>query len=571
MTTSGEALFDLQTIASEIGATEIGEDVHALAARVAQGLFYVACIGQFKRGKSTLINALVGMPLLPTGVVPVTAVITMIRYGEAVRTVVRFDDSREQVIDPAEVAEYVTEERNPENRKHVRALELFAPSDLLASGMCLVDTPGLGSMSQQSTETTRAFLPHIDAALVVLGADPPISGEEAAILDQIAPEVRHILFVLNKADRLSDGDVAEAVAFTRDALQQRLGREVELFTVSALERLQGSTTREWPALEAALTALARDAGADLVRAAQQRGEMRLAQSLLREIDEQHGALVRPVEASEARVTALRRTIDDARRALIDLGYLFTAEQDRLSREFEEERNRFLSETLDRAIAELDAAMSQFHRTYGIREHAYESAESIAQKCVGEWLEKIERRAEELYSAAMDRFVSLTQDFLRRIDSHEANEAADEVAAEQRFRKRRQFFFTGLWMLTGRPPGAAIVDLLRTAAQKRDRALRDAHSYLRRLFESNSARVANDLRERVLESRRSLEGEIRRILDRATRSAERALKLARTSHDAGASAVERELGRLAEARERLQRAVSLSDGSSPPYWPAPPPS
>jgi hypothetical protein len=87
------------------------------------------------------------------------------------------------------IADYIAEERNPENRKRVRVVEAFAPSEILSSGMCLVDTPGLGSIFQQNSETT--FVPHIDAALIVLGADPPISGEEAAIAEEIGREAPH--------------------------------------------------------------------------------------------------------------------------------------------------------------------------------------------------------------------------------------------------------------------------------------------------------------------------------------------------------------------------------------------
>jgi hypothetical protein len=543
---------ELSAIATEIGAAEIAGDVHALASRVAEGLFYVACVGQFKRGKSTVLNALIGCPLLPTGVVPVTAVITIVRFGPAERAIVHFEGGRQEAVDPATIADYVAEERNPENRKGVRVVEAFAPSEILASGMCLVDTPGLGSIFQQNSETTRAFVPHVDAALVVLGADPPISGEEAAIAEEIGREAPHMLFVLNKADRMSARDVAEAAAFTRTALRLRLGREIALFTISALERTEGSVTREWAALEVALTALARDAGVDLVRGAQERGHRRLAARLFREIAGQSDALTRPIADSEARVADLRQTIDDARRALGDLAYLFAAEQHRLSREFEEEREGFLKNALPAASTELDDAITADQRRGGaLREESFQAAERIAQDAVRGWLEQIEPRAEELYARATDRFVALAQEFLRRVETSDAGDDAEDIGAGQRFRKRRGFYFTGLWALTSRPPGAGAIDVFRTANQRRERARRDAQAFLRRLLESNSARVANDLTDRVLESRRQLEAEVRDILDRATTSAGRALERARAAQERGADGVVRALAGLDDARRRLQ--------------------
>jgi ABC-type uncharacterized transport system ATPase component len=69
-------LRELGRLAAELGAESAAEEAAALAERIAEGRFHVACVGQFKRGKSTLLNALVGAPILPSGVVPVTAVVT---------------------------------------------------------------------------------------------------------------------------------------------------------------------------------------------------------------------------------------------------------------------------------------------------------------------------------------------------------------------------------------------------------------------------------------------------------------------------------------------------------------
>ena len=67
-----------------------------------------------------------------------------------------------------DLKEYVTEEHNPENQKGVDGAEVFIPSPLLSTGMCFVDTPGLGSVFTGNTAATHAFIPHIDAALVAV-------------------------------------------------------------------------------------------------------------------------------------------------------------------------------------------------------------------------------------------------------------------------------------------------------------------------------------------------------------------------------------------------------------------
>jgi Dynamin family len=118
--------------------------------------------------------------------------------------------------------------------------EVFLVGPLLASGMCLVDTPGIGSVFAGNTAVTRGFVPHIDAALMVVGADPPISGEELALVDEVARHVDEIILVLNKADRLSERDCDEAAIFAHRTLEQHIGRPLgAIFRVSAHEWLNG--------------------------------------------------------------------------------------------------------------------------------------------------------------------------------------------------------------------------------------------------------------------------------------------------------------------------------------------
>ncbi len=554
---NGDPLSRLQTLsflASEADALTVASDAALLVARTEKGLFYVACLGQFKRGKSTLLNALVGEPALPAGVVPVTSVVTVIRYGTRRGARVRLAAGPWRAIDMAELSAYVSEEENPNNARGVLAAEVFLSHPLLASGLCLVDTPGLGSVFEANAAATRSFVPHVDAALVVLGADPPISGDELALIEEVGRSVHNFLIVLNKADRLSDHERGEARRFAERVLVERLGRPIgPILEVSATESLSESgPTRQMPALLEGLARLARDAGADLVARAQIRGIERLTGRILAALAEQHDALVRPVEDSQRRIETLRRSVDEAERAAGDLAHLFTAEQERLSQAFTKKRDDFLARALPSAGEELESAATRSGRTgAGPRRQASALARETVRRTIEAWLPQIEPVAEDLYSRAMRHFVELANEFLRRLAGSERSFAALADRAldpETGFRAPRRFYFDELFELAPSP--------LRFVGGSNHAA-----DYLKTLLEHNSTRVVNDLDERVLESRRHLEVQIANRLREGLDSAVVALERARVRQFAGRPGVEQELGRI-ESLEGRVRAVA-QDGSLGP--------
>jgi len=548
----------LAGVARDLADDAAAADVEALRRRVDEGRFFVACLGQFKRGKSTLINALVGADVLPVGVVPVTAVVTVVRHGDALasRVKTRLEDWRD--VPQTELADYVTEERNPGNAKQVIAVEAYVPSELLASGMCLVDTPGLGSVHASNTAATREFLPHVDAALVVIGADPPISGEELDLVAEVAREVESLVIAINKADRLAEADVAQARAFTRKVLGERLGREPpEILVVSALERTKVGPTRDWPALEGTLTKLARDGGVDLVQGARRRGIARLAVRLAHDIAEHRDALERPLEQSEQRLSAMTHAVEDAQRALRQLEYLFRAEEESIRRTLQARRDAFLKGALPESAEDLLQRLQSAEGTAPARRQVFDFAQAIAHERLEAWARSIHPEAEELYRVVTSRFVALGNDFLRRLASTGDEAFATlprEIEPEAGFRTAARFFFTEVLTLAEPPVATGVLDALRSRQQAIRAAHKHALPYLERLLDTNSARMLNDLVDRVRDSGARLRSELAMMLRAVTTTAERAVERARASRATGEDAVRRERERLSELHARL-RAVT----------------
>lgn len=323
VSSDAHALVRLAEIAEHLGESSVAADIRQLATRINEGRFFVACVGQFKRGKSTLLDAIVGEPVLPTGVVPVTAVPTVLRHGRerSVRVLIE-GGWRTAAIE--ELPDYVAEERNPENVKHVMGVEVFLPAPLLASGMCLVDTPGIGSVFVGNTETTRAFVPQIDAAILLVGADPPISGEELSLIEAVARNVGEILIVLNKIDRITLTEREQASAFARNVLEERLKTPVgRIYEVSALRQLNNlGDNDDWNTLLKDLLSLAGRSGHAMTRSAAERGLHRYSAALQRSIGERIRVLQEPIASSNQRIETLRQTLNGAEQSLRDLERCF---------------------------------------------------------------------------------------------------------------------------------------------------------------------------------------------------------------------------------------------------------
>jgi GTP-binding protein EngB required for normal cell division len=551
------ALAQLASLALDGGAVALAEEATRLAERIVDGRFYVACVGQFKRGKSTLLNALVGQPVLPVGVMPVTAVVTVVRHGEHLAARVRFADGGWHEIATGDLAQFVTEEQNPENGKGVAAVEVFVPGELLASGMCLVDTPGLGSVFVGNTEATRAFVPHIDAALVVLGADPPISADELTLVKEIAKHCTEVLFVLNKADKLTDGEREEADKFTRRVLKDRATLDgLRLFDVSATERLAGKgPARGWPKLVDALGDLARQSGSNLVQSAEDRGLALLSKRLRHNLDEQRGALLRPIEESERRVEALRVCVSEAERALSDLGHLFTAEQERLARLFDDRKEEFLKRAKPAARHELAEGIRtvEIHRGPALREKAIGLADVISRKWLDQWRAEAQPAAEALYVAAMRRFADLANGFLERLAASADSTLAvlpRAIAPETGFTYRSRLYYTSLMTLTTQTPAGWFLDLVRSRERQLRALDRQIGEYLETLIFANANRIVGDFDDRVLESRRRFQSEIRSALGEVASSTEDALARAKECRAQGSQAVQHEVVRINTLSDRL---------------------
>lgn len=210
------------------------EHLETAQKNLVEGKLFIVVGGEFKQGKSSLLNAFLNeTDIFPVDIDITTNLVSTITYSQEEKiSVVLGESGKETVkeIKKSEIPDYVTEQRNVKNAKQAKMLVIESPNPQLQEGLVLVDTPGIGSLNTEHTAITYAFLPNADAVLFVSDALKPLTTEELDFLKtRILPHCQNIIFVLSKADVVSD--VEEIIANNREKLVQVLDCAPEQITI----------------------------------------------------------------------------------------------------------------------------------------------------------------------------------------------------------------------------------------------------------------------------------------------------------------------------------------------------
>ena len=208
-----ENIQTVREIVTDFSDDNLINELDELKHKLEENKFYLVVTGLFKRGKSSVINALIGKNIAPVAITPVTAVITFFEYSKTFGCEVIFNDNHRKEISLSEISSYVSEEENPQNIKNVSQIKVYSNENELLKKCCIVDTPGLGSVFEHNSETTHNYIPKIDAALFILSADIPVSKTDADFLREIHSTVPHIIYVLNKTDLLDKKQLEKLINF----------------------------------------------------------------------------------------------------------------------------------------------------------------------------------------------------------------------------------------------------------------------------------------------------------------------------------------------------------------------
>lgn len=167
--------------------------------------------GEFKRGKSTFINALIERNICPTDVDICTSVVSVIKYGikeKATRIYGDFSNLKSEIVPFDSIEQYTV--GTAEKIGNTICMEIELPLDELKRGLIIIDTPGVGGLDPRHAMLTNYFLPQADITLFMTDVNEPLTTTELKFYkDKVLQYAKHSAIIVNKADLKDKKSVEE--------------------------------------------------------------------------------------------------------------------------------------------------------------------------------------------------------------------------------------------------------------------------------------------------------------------------------------------------------------------------
>ncbi|WP_158615232.1 dynamin family protein [Acidipila sp. EB88] len=230
-----------QVIARSLGAlSEVGE-LNEWAEDL-KDPFKVVVLGEFNRGKTSVLNALFGIRTLPVGVLPTTSVITVLRYAREPYVRVFYNEGSPEELPWSKDAmeQYIGSEAD---LSRISFVDVGYPHPLLETGAVFVDTPGVSDLNKQRVEVTYHYVPRADAVLFLLDSTTPVTQSEMDFLQTtvMQADVSRLLFLANFIDLLEVEERGDAVRLAGRRIRESVGENCDVIAISAKEAQSGGS------------------------------------------------------------------------------------------------------------------------------------------------------------------------------------------------------------------------------------------------------------------------------------------------------------------------------------------
>ncbi|MDY3792137.1 MAG: dynamin family protein [Oscillospiraceae bacterium] len=235
-----ESLEQLREYAASLNLENTARSIGDIIEKSAGDHFEVAIVGEFKRGKSTLINALLGQEVLPADVLPATATLNRVTYSKDPYVVVEYKDGSSEKVDINHLADYVTKLSYESEKKAetVKEATVYYDTDFCKNHVDIIDTPGLND-DEQMTNVTMSILPEIDAAVFVISANSPFSQFEKEFLENkmLTSDLGRIIFAVNCFGTFSKED--------EDRIVETVEKRICSYVMDKAKKVMGENSKEF--------------------------------------------------------------------------------------------------------------------------------------------------------------------------------------------------------------------------------------------------------------------------------------------------------------------------------------
>jgi GTP-binding protein EngB required for normal cell division len=224
----------LETVITEHGLVEFRSTLSMILDRLEDNSFEIAMFGRVSSGKSSLLNAILETDVLPVGVTPITAVPTRLAYAESPSVNVWFANRSPKRYEISLLPEFVAEQLNPGNEKHVTRIVVQLASPRLRDGITFVDTPGLGSLATRGAAETLAYLPRCDLGVVLIDAGSTLTPDDVQTIQILYDAAIPATVLLSKADLLTAQERSRVIEYVKDHIRKELNVDLAIHAVSVV-------------------------------------------------------------------------------------------------------------------------------------------------------------------------------------------------------------------------------------------------------------------------------------------------------------------------------------------------
>ncbi len=238
--TLSKHLHELLEYSYDLSLTNTAVSIRDTIDKVADEHFEVAIVGEFKRGKSTLINALLGQEILPADVLPATATLNRVTYNDTPYVSVEYKDGSTEKVPIDNLQDYVTKLtfESEQKAETVKEATVYYDTEFCKNNVDIIDTPGLND-DEQMTNVTLSILPEIDAAVFVISANSPFSQFEKEFLEKkmLSSDVGRIIFIVNCFGTFSKED--------EDRIVDTVRTRIEKYVMDKAKKVMGENSKEF--------------------------------------------------------------------------------------------------------------------------------------------------------------------------------------------------------------------------------------------------------------------------------------------------------------------------------------